>query len=475
MRKIKPNSTSMSMKKIVTVVIQISLALALVIGGSSVFFPTNPVQAQLTDLEREELKQQLAELEAEIEQTRGRLQNTKQETASYERDRALLDQQIAESQLLIQQKSLTINSISGEIGLREEAISLYEEQINRHRGQLGEVLRQSNTADDKTLIEMVLSNQGFSEFFQDFDRLQEVRVQLKAAIEEVENYRDAVNDERERLGLQRIEQVDVKQSLERQKQSVEIAEQQKRQLIAANRDKEDGYQDLIKDKQAEAAKIRDALFALRDAGAIPFGTALEYSNAASNATGVPTALILAILQQESNMGSNVGTCNRPGDARTWRDIMPGPTSGSWRDDQSAFERITASLGISPEGQPLSCPLGSGGWGGAMGPSQFIPVTWEEYSPRIASLVGAGVANPWNPYHAIHATAIYMADLGAASTSYTAQREAACKYYSGRGCGQANLPNTFYGDGVLDKANTIQVCQIDPVESGTPRPSWCPIL
>ena len=111
----------------------------------------------------------------------------------------------------------------------------------------------------------------------------------------------------------------------------------------------------------------------------------------------------------------------------------------------------------------------------MGPSQFIPTTWEQYQGQIASIVGAAVANPWDPRHAIHATAVYMRDLGAASSSYTAQREAACKYYSGRGCGLSAMNNTFYGDGVLQKAETIQVCQIDPINNGSIRPSWCPAI
>lgn len=435
----------------------------------------NPVvNAQLTDEERAELQRQLIQIEEEILKTQATLTDTKKETASYERDRALLDGQIQTAQLNIQQKNLTINSITGEIGVREQAIMLHEDQIYRHRQQLSAALRQTNSVEDKTLIEMILSNQGFSEFFQDYDRLQDIRINLKLAIQDVEVIRNNINDERERLGLQRIEQVDIKQSLEQYRQSVAISEEGKRRLIAANLDKEEGYQGLISEKRAEAQKIRDALFALRDAGAIPFGTALEYAQSASRATGVQTSLILAILQQESNMGRNVGTCNRPGDARTWRDIMPGPGE-SWRDDQAAFVRITSSLGISPDGQPLSCPLGSGGWGGAMGPSQFIPATWEQYASRIANMVGVSIADPWNPFHAIHATAIYMSDLGASSTSYNSQREAACKYYSGRACGGSAMDNTFYGDGVMSKANTIQVCQIDPIVNGTTRPSWCPAI
>jgi membrane-bound lytic murein transglycosylase B len=453
---------------------KLNLILAIMVGCAMIAAVAMPAYAQLTDEERAELKKQLIEIEEEILETQSTLTQTKQETASYERDRAILDAEINQAQLNIRQKNLTIDSISSEIDVREEAVQLYEEQIDRHQQQLANVLRQTNTAADKTLVEMVLSNQGFSEFFQDYDRIQEVRVKLKAAIADVRNFRDAVNEERERLGLQKIEQVDVRKSLELQKQSVEIAEEEKSRLIDANRNKEAGYQELIAQKQAEADKIRAALFALRDAGAIPFGTALEFANSASRATGVPTSLILAILQQESNLGSNVGTCNRPGDSRTWRDIMPGPGE-SWRDDQAAFVRITSALGISPDGQPLSCPVASGGWGGAMGPSQFIPTTWESYAPRIAATTGVAVANPWDPFQAIHATAIYMADLGAASTSYSYQREAACKYYSGKGCGLSSMNNTFYGDGVMDKANTIQVCQIDPIENDSIRPSWCPIL
>ena len=265
---------------------------------SAVLWQPSASMAQLTDEERAELEQQLAELEEEIKETQSTLAETRQQTASYQRDRAILDGQIQEAQLSIRQKNLAISSLNDEISVREEAIVLYEDQIYRHKNQLAAALRQTNAAEDKTLVEMVLSNQGFSEFFQDFDRLQEVRLQLAAAIEEVEDFRDAVNAERERLGLKRVEEIDVRQAIERQKQTVEIAEQQKRQLIAANIDKEEDYQSLIQEKQAEAQKIRDALFALRDAGPVPFGTALEYANAASRSASsfincsIPAAITL---------------------------------------------------------------------------------------------------------------------------------------------------------------------------------------
>ena len=242
---------------------------------------------------------------------------------------------------------------------------------------------------------------------------------------------------------------------------VENDEKEQKTLLSISKNKEAEYAQVLKDRQAKASSIRAALFKLRGQGAIPFGDAYDYAKVASGKTGVRPAFILAILKQESNMGANVGTCNRPGDTRTWKDIMPGPGQ-SWRDDQAAYLRITKSLGISPDGQPLSCPLSTGGWGGAMGPAQFIPTTWESIAPRITSGLG-GVANPWNPQHAIMANALYVKDLGAAAQTFTAEREAACKYYSGRGCSVPGVANAFYGNSVMNIATQIQK-DIDVLES-----------
>jgi hypothetical protein len=59
-----------------------------------------------------------------------------------------------------------------------------------------------------------------------------------------------------------------------------------------------------------------------------------------------------------------------------------------------------------------------------------------------------------------ATAMYVSDLGAGAQSYTAERNAACKYYSGKAC-NGSL-NNFYGDQVVAKANKLQT-NIDLLE------------
>ena len=116
---------------------------------------------------------------------------------------------------------------------------------------------------------------------------------------------------------------------------------------------------------------------------------------------------------------------------------------------SMFFTLLANLGFDAKTKQVSCPIKQGGsyygYGGAMGPSQFIPSTWALYSPKIASALGVTTPNPWNPEHAIMATALYVADLGAASS----ETRAACSYYGSGGSTCA------YGRSVANYAVKLQ--------------------
>jgi membrane-bound lytic murein transglycosylase B len=123
------------------------------------------------------------------------------------------------------------------------------------------------------------------------------------------------------------------------------------------------------------------------------------------------------------------------------------------------------------GQPV-------GWGGAMGPSQFIPSTWAAYggivntgsgwvynqaSDAIRRINdGTGPANPWNNQDAFLATALLLRDNGANGT-FAGDRLAALRYYAGWG-GASNPANAFYGDQVMNRKAKF-VGQIRVLEGG----------
>lgn len=419
--------------------------------------------AQIADAERTKLEQELARLEKEIAEQETILAGQKTKSATLQNDIAKLRTEISAAKSKIKARDLEISKLGKEITTKVGEITTLQTSIERGRSSLGELIRKTNEQDKLSFSQLLLSKKKLSDFYTDIEQVSSVRESLHATVLEIQGKKVDTELVKENLQQKRNEEIDKKKEIERQKQIVEQSEKQQNQLLAISKNQEKAYEQVLVARRAEAAKIRSALFELRGTNGIPFGEAYDLAKVAGQRTGVRPAFILAILKQESNLGKNVGTCNRPGDARTWKDIMPGPDDNSWRDDQAAYLRIVKSLGISPEGQPLSCPLAWGGWGGAMGPSQFIPVTWESYASRIQSVTGAKVANPWNPEHAITATALYVKDLGAAAQTYTAEREAACKYYSGRGCSDPKVKNAFYGDGVMKHVADIQK-NIDLLES-----------
>ena len=131
-------------------------------------------------------------------------------------------------------------------------------------------------------------------------------------------------------------------------------------------------------------------------------------------------------------------------------------------DIPPFIKITGAVGRDPFNTLVSCPQQIG-WGGAMGAAQFIPSTWMLYEERIAKVLEIPAADPWRARDAFMAAGMYLADLNASSRSWSAERDAACRYFSGRRCSQSNYAAT-YGNQVMAKAATIQETMIDPLQS-----------
>lgn len=426
-------------------------SLSFVFIVSSVLAPSGGgTFAQTTEGERRELEAELDDLERQIDAYEVTISEYRREGSSLQSDINALQAKIDKIALQIRAITLSLTKLSGEIRETGSRIADVENDIDSRKDALGALLRATYKEDRRGLIEILLENPSLSDFFGSVNDLLVIQDSLRISVVELSELRVELVDQKELLAMERsdIEALRVYQL--RQRSTVEDSKGEKDYLLAVTKGKESEYQKLLVETQKSAAEIRSRIFELLGGGQLTFEEAYDFARFAEQATGVRAALILAVLDRESALGSNVGRCeynvNPYYPARASNKTTMHPTR-----DIPHFLAITKELGLNPSNTLVSCPIPSdGAYGGAMGPAQFIPSTWVLYDDAVSKITGSKPASPWRNSDAFVATGLLLRDNGAA----TNELAAAARYYCG-GRWQRYVCTYVYGQNVIDTAARFQ--------------------
>ncbi|OGZ04595.1 MAG: hypothetical protein A2648_00670 [Candidatus Lloydbacteria bacterium RIFCSPHIGHO2_01_FULL_41_20] len=413
--------------------------------------PTFAQTAEEVANRRTQLENDLKSLELQIDAQGKILAEKQKESVSLERDIAILDAKIKEADLSIKARNLSINKLSSEIIDKGKTIGVLTEKIDREKESLAQLLRKTRELDESSAIEFMLSGEKISQFFSDADTFISINSALRDSVVVVSQNKDETAAAKKSLEGKKEEEVSLRTIQELQRKRLAQDKTERNNLLKITRGKESEYQKILKDQQKSAAVIRAELFSLRDTAAIPFGKAVEYATQAGGKTGVRPALILGIITQESNLGENTGQCIvknlttgsgvGKNTGRFFATVMKPPR------DTEPFVSLASRVGFDPLNTAVSCPP-SYGYGGAMGPAQFIPSTWVLYEAKIASYTGHNPPNPWEPEDAFMAAAILLKENGGAGGVYNKERLAALRYFAGW-TNATKKAYAFYGDDVME--------------------------
>ena len=414
---------------------------------------------------RERIERELQQVERQILTQRRLIEDKQLERQSLERDIGIIEGQIQQVQYGIQARSLAIEQLDEDIGDKMEVLEILAERSNRQKQSLGSLVRKQAQMNDVSLVELLLSKQQFSEFFTEYDTFRVLQDSLKESLSILREIKRDTVEQKNQLEDKQLTEAELRRRQELEKSEIERQEDEKERVLAVTRGEEEAYQELLQAQERTASELRNALFQLLGGGgSIPFPEAVSLAKYASSKTGVSPALILAILEQETNLGANLGSC-------IYNDTRSGTLVMHPDRDAPVFVAVAKILGFDPRRQQVSCPLVQRngqriGWGGAMGPSQFIPSTWAMYGGIVNTGSGwvydqnqdairainktSGPANPFNNQDAFLATALLLRDNGAASNG----RLAALRYYAGWG-GASRPENQFYGDQVMNRMQRIE--------------------
>lgn len=352
----------------------------------------------------------------------------------------------------INQGKIMVKDLNMQITDTQVSIDKTTLDINNAQEQLSEILRSIYEEDKKPTFAILIEG-NLSDFFSNLTYLENLNSQLGDLLESTKNLKNYLSGQQQKMSdnIDRMQKIISLQTS--QKKENEQNQQQQKQYLQLT---EAQYQQQLKEKQEvdkKAAEIKNRIFQLAgvaDTKAPTFEQAVKIAKYVQGITGVRPAFLLAILSQESGIGKNVGQCyvtdfntgsgtNLQGSAKQ-RVMSPSSIPG--------FLELTSSLGMDPKKTPVSCwiPLytSSGvpyGWGGAMGPAQFIASTWNLYKGKVAGITGK-TANPWDINDAFLASGLLLKDNGAA----TSESVAAAKYYCGGNYGRRECTN--YANSVL---------------------------
>ena len=411
----------------------------------------------LASLERrEDLRIQMQGIQGEIETYKAEIKNKKSEEKTLSREVGILQSQIRKTELQLQQTTLAIRSAGLSMEANNIKISEFSEKIDLEKLVIGEIMRAIHEEDSRDIVELIMSSGDFSEFFNHQKFLEDIQASLHKSLQNIKQSKANIEKKQSELEEERESQNKLRVLQEIQKDDVSARKSQTNNLLNLTRGQKKEFEQALNLRERDIEQIRNQLFLLEGVGiSMPLHKAYEIAKAASDFTGIRPAFLLAILKQESSWGKNVGQCflinpeTGAGKGKNTGNIYPR-TMKPTRDVQP-FLQITKELGRDPYNTLVSCPA-SYGYGGAMGPAQFIPSTWMGYKDRLTELLGR-IPDPWDINDAFTASAIKLANGGANGQTYDTEWKAAMLYYAGS---RWNRPAfSFYGDSVMEIAAAIQ--------------------
>lgn len=395
------------------------------------------------DTPPEDLATDITEKEQSLAEIAGKIQQLKTERAAKEGQKQqlttvveILENRALQARLELDHTRISIEEVRLRIRQTEDEIHGLSLKEGRLRGQLRELLRTLAILDRRSPLEVLLVRGTFADFLGDRQAIARVQTRATALLTTTQDLHRSRQARETDLETRRSDLENLERLQDVQRDSLVSQEREKRRALSQT--VADAAQVAARLAEAEQARreIQAEIFFLRNVGIrLSLQQAEDYARYAGGATGVRPALLLGVLKVESNIGTNVGSGRYPDD------VHPA--------HRDAFLRVAEKLGLDPREMPASAkPTSYAGWGGALGPGQILPGTWERIDEEVARLVGKPQANPFELLDAFVGTAVLLRNAGAAAGN---EYEAVNRYFAG--------PNwarfTWYGDRVLAVAKEYE--------------------
>jgi peptidoglycan hydrolase CwlO-like protein len=413
--------------------------LSLTLSGLFAFAAGNILAEQLIEEANiQQMRDEISRLQQEIEGYTKSILESQKKGKTLQSEIALFENKIKKAQAQIKSIGVAIKQLEGEIKQTEGEINEASKSLDAKKQILAAVMNKLDCKERTPFFEVLAANDSFFDFFNDLYAMNDIRDEIKRVVLEIKSAKQKLENRKADLNEKYDDQFAAKNLLEISKQTLQRQESQKKNLLRETKGLESRFQQLLSLSKKNLGRLKSELSFLLKAG-ISAEDALKYGQAVANGIGLRPAFLLAILEIESHLGANVGTGTYK------KDMNPN----QW----SYFLKITSRLGLDPDKTPVS-KKPNYGWGGAMGPAQFLPGTWLGWEPKIITLTGHQTPSPWGIEDSFTAAALKLYNDGALAKTTAGELKAAKAYISGNPNCSKSICN-YYANLAIDKAAEIE--------------------
>ncbi len=382
------------------------------------------------------------------------LGETQKQSSELTKGIAELTARINESKLKIKGNDAKIKQLKANIVVKNTYIGQLSERMDNIKKSIAKMLISNYQTDQVSTVEIFLSSENLSNFFKDVDNFSTINAKLRDLNAELTGVKVDTEKAKKDLEAKKAQEEKLKFEQETTKAQSENLQKQKQTILTITKGQEEIYKKTIADLERKKNQIRNRLFRTVGGEELTFGEALKVIRPYESTIGVSSALVLAVLTQESSVdsmiGKNIGKCYYNQPAKNNNNSVMSPSQ------IPSFLAIMSDIGLNPNTTPVSCPIYSdGSYGGAMGPAQFMPKTWWDvstsfgYKNRVGAVIGSTLPSPFNNKEAFVGTALYLKDAqDRCKTAFSKTSDiwacSASKYYGGLMLKGSRLYSFMYG-------------------------------
>ena len=200
-------------------------------------------------------KSDVAQLEKKIATAKSSISRKRTEVLSLNNQIGIIDTRLDSVELDISSTELQIATVELELEEIQLQIDLKNAQIDKHKALLSELIRSMHREGERDYIEMLLSEESFSEFFSSLQYLEDIYADVGAQAKSLRSAKELLKAQEERIEEKQESLTELKTALGAKAEELSGQRVFKEELLDKTRDSEHLFQEMLSDLRIEYQQI----------------------------------------------------------------------------------------------------------------------------------------------------------------------------------------------------------------------------